>query len=31
MQQDADLLDALHTDLAELTALHAPSGSEQPT
>ncbi len=30
MQQDADLLDALHTDLAELTALHAPSGSEQP-
>src|SRR5713101_4922805 len=30
MQQDADLLDALRTDLAELTALHAPSGSEQP-
>jgi hypothetical protein len=30
MQQDADLLDALYTDLAELTALHAPSGSEQP-
>src|SRR5579863_3529218 len=30
MQQDADLLDALRTDLAELTALHAPSGAEQP-
>ncbi len=30
MQQDTDLLDALRTDLAELTALHAPSGSEQP-
>ena len=30
MQQDADLLDTLRADLAELTALHAPSGSEQP-
>src|SRR5215469_18641973 len=30
MQQDPDLLDYLRTDLAELTALHAPSGSEQP-
>ena len=30
MQQDADLLNALRTDLAELTALHAPSGAEQP-
>jgi len=29
MQQDHDLLDALRTDLAELTALHAPSGAEQ--
>src|SRR5258708_22703329 len=29
MQQNADLLDALRTDLAELTALHVPSGSEQ--
>ena len=26
MQQDRDVLDALRTDLAELTALHAPSG-----
>ncbi len=30
MQQDRELLDALRTDLAELTALHAPSGAEQP-
>ena len=30
MQQDRALLDALRTDLAELTALHAPSGAEQP-
>ena len=30
MQPDTDLLDALRTDLAELTALHAPSGAEQP-
>jgi putative aminopeptidase FrvX len=30
MQQDPDVLDALRTDLAELAALHAPSGSEQP-
>ncbi len=30
MQQDRDLLHALRTDLAELTALHAPSGCEQP-
>jgi putative aminopeptidase len=30
MQQDDDLLDALRIDLAELTALHATSGSEQP-
>jgi putative aminopeptidase len=30
MQQDRDVLDALRTDLAELTALHAPSGAEQP-
>ena len=29
MQQDHDLLNALRTDLAELTALHAPSGAEQ--
>jgi putative aminopeptidase FrvX len=29
MQPDSDLLDALRTDLAELTALHAPSGAEQ--
>jgi putative aminopeptidase len=29
MQPDVDLLDALRTDLAELTALHAPSGAEQ--
>ena len=28
--QDRDDLNALRTDLAELTALHAPSGSEQP-
>ncbi len=30
MQPETDLLDALRTDLAELTALHAPSGAEQP-
>src|SRR2546423_9436913 len=30
MQPYTDLLDALRTDLAELTALHAPSGAEQP-
>src|SRR5579884_1590914 len=30
MQQDHDLLNALRADLSELTALHAPSGSEQP-
>jgi putative aminopeptidase FrvX len=30
MQPDTDLLDALRTDLAELTALHAPPGAEQP-
>lgn len=30
MQYDPDLLAVLRTDLAELTALHAPSGSEQP-
>lgn len=30
MQQDRDVIEALRTDLAELTALHAPSGSEQP-
>lgn len=30
MQPDIDLLDTLQTDLAELTALHAPSGAEQP-
>src|SRR5256886_11288056 len=30
MQQDRDIIDALRADLAELTALHAPSGSEQP-
>jgi putative aminopeptidase len=30
MQQDEDLLNTLRTDLAELTALHAPSGAEQP-
>lgn len=30
MQFDPDLLTTLRTDLAELTALHAPSGSEQP-
>lgn len=30
MQYDRELLDALRTDLAELTALHAPSGAEQP-
>ena len=29
MQPEADLLDALRIDLAELTALHAPSGTEQ--
>ena len=30
MQQDHDVIDALRADLSELTALHAPSGSEQP-
>ncbi len=30
MLQDVGILDALRTDLAELTALHAPSGAEQP-
>ncbi|HEY7358224.1 MAG TPA: M20/M25/M40 family metallo-hydrolase [Ktedonobacterales bacterium] len=30
MQHDPDLLDALRSDLAALTALHAPSGAEQP-
>src|SRR5713226_4063953 len=30
MQPYTELLDALRTDLAELTALHAPSGAEQP-
>ncbi len=30
MQQDQEIFDALRTDLAELTALHAPSGAEQP-
>src|SRR5579875_4032716 len=30
MQQDQQLIDALRADLAELTALHAPSGAEQP-
>ena len=30
MQHDHNLLEALRTDLAELTALHAPSGAEQP-
>src|SRR5437870_12630361 len=30
MQQEQEILDALRTDLAELTALHAPSGAEQP-
>lgn len=30
MPQDADLLTSLRSDLAELTALHAPSGAEQP-
>jgi putative aminopeptidase len=30
MQQHRDTIDALYTDLAELTALHAPSGAEQP-
>jgi hypothetical protein len=29
MQPGTDLLDALRTDLTELTALHAPSGAEQ--
>jgi endoglucanase len=29
MQSDTDLLDALRSDLTELTALHAPSGAEQ--
>lgn len=30
MQYDRELLEALRSDLAELTALHAPSGAEQP-
>lgn len=30
MEHDPGLLDALQADLAELTALHAPSGCEQP-
>lgn len=30
MQYNSDLLSTLRNDLAELTALHAPSGSEQP-
>jgi putative aminopeptidase FrvX len=30
MQHDRAMIDALRTDLAALTALHAPSGSEQP-
>jgi putative aminopeptidase len=30
MHQDYDVIDALRADLAELTALHAPSGAEQP-
>jgi len=30
MQQDYDVIDALRADLSQLTALHAPSGSEQP-
>ena len=30
MQQNPDLIETLRADLADLTALHAPSGSEQP-
>ncbi|HLQ30525.1 MAG TPA: M20/M25/M40 family metallo-hydrolase [Ktedonobacteraceae bacterium] len=30
MQQDRDVMNSLRTDLADLTALHAPSGAEQP-
>src|SRR6266480_3718443 len=30
MRQDRDVIDTLQADLAELTALQAPSGSEQP-
>jgi putative aminopeptidase len=30
MQQEQEIFDALQADLAELTALHAPSGAEQP-
>src|SRR5436190_18037502 len=30
MKQDQEIFDALRADLAELTALHAPSGAEQP-
>jgi putative aminopeptidase len=30
MNQDQELFDVLRTDLKELTALHAPSGAEQP-
>ncbi|MDB5077272.1 MAG: hydrolase, partial [Chloroflexi bacterium] len=30
MQHDPDVLERLRDDLADLTALHAPSGAEQP-
>lgn len=30
MKQNSSVIEALRTDLAELTALHAPSGAEQP-
>src|SRR2546430_6332532 len=30
MQQEQEIFDALRADLAELTALHAPSGAEHP-
>ena len=30
MQQDQEIFDALRADLAELTAMHAPPGAEQP-
>jgi hypothetical protein len=30
MQENRDLISTLRMDLAELTALHAPSGAEQP-
>ena len=29
MERDHDIMEALRVDLAELTALHGPSGSEQ--